>query len=122
MNRDEHVEAAVVTGDMRRLNNLAKQALLEGVALEHEAERCRMEAERAFQDVGAMKVEGRDRSAVQNPRMLPSAQRAVDVRTNSFKAVADAKGDVMFYSSQATMYAGLAAMKFAKAAALKRWG
>lgn len=115
----EHTEDAILRGTRITLANLAKQAMLEGTALEHEAYRCQAEAERALADSKAMKVEGQRRAAVQNPRMLPSHQRAVDVRTNSFKAMQDAKGDHVYYSGQAAMYAGLAAMKFAKAAGLK---
>lgn len=100
-------------------SELIVQALMEGTQFEHEAERCRMEAQNAFDDVKAMKDEGRRRAAVQNPRMLPSHERATDVRTNTMKAMADAKGDVVFYSNLATTYATLATMKFTKAMAMK---
>lgn len=115
----DQTEDAIVRGTRVTLANLAKQAMLEGTALEHEAYRCQAEAEQALADQRAMKAEGQRRAAVQNPRMLPSHQRAVDVRTNSFKAMQDAKGDHVYYSGQAAMYASLAAMKFAKAAGLK---
>ena len=69
--------------------------------------------------MAAMKAEGRRRAAVQNPRMLPSHGRATDVKTNTMKAMADAKGDVAFYLSMANTYADLAAMKYCKAATIK---
>src|SRR5690349_11462966 len=109
----EELEGALIARNLAALNNLAKQAMLEGAQFEREAERCRMEAERAYEDVGSMKSEGRARAAAGAPRMLPSHERAVDVRTNSFKTVGDAKGDVLFYAQQAAMYAQMAAMKFA---------
>lgn len=115
----DQTEAAIVRSTRVTLANLAKQAMLEGTALEHEAYRCQAEAEQALADSKAMKAEGQRRALVENPRMLPQHLRATDVRTNSFKAMQDAKGDHVYYSGQAAMYAGLAAMKFAKAAGLK---
>lgn len=97
---------------------LYTETMAEGCAFEAEAERCRMEAEQAFRDVGDMKAEGRRRAGSELGRMLPKHERAVDVRTNTMKAMGDAKGDQAFYTGQAVMYANLAAMKFAKAAAL----
>lgn len=96
----------------------ARQAILQGRVFEEKAEKFRLEAERAFEDVQAMKAEGRRRAAVQQPRMLPSHERATDVKTNTVKAMADAKGDNAYYSGQSAMYANLAAMKYAKAQAL----
>lgn len=101
------------------IHAMAKQAMAEGVQLEHEAYRCQAEAEWAYRDAGDMKNEGRRRAALRNPRMLPEDERLADYRTNGFKVVADAKGDHLYYSGQAAMYASLAAMKFAKAAGLK---
>lgn len=119
VSRDEHLEDAIVRGTRVTLANLAKQAMLEGTALEHQAYRCQAEAEQALKDQRDMKAEGQRRALVENPRLLPQHQRATDVRTNSFKAMQDAKGDHLYYSSQATMFAALAGMKFAKAAGLK---
>lgn len=98
---------------------LYRQAIHQARAFESEAERCRLEAENAYADGGAMKTEGRRRARGEAARMLPSHQRAVDVRTNTFKAVGDAKGDVAFYMGMASMYAELATMKYAKAAAIR---
>src|SRR4029450_6812860 len=104
---------------VRELRATAKEAMLQGREFEQEAERCRLEAEQAFADAGAMKAEGLRRAAVQNPRMLPSHQRAIDVKTNSFKAMQDAKGDfVVYLDTRAATYAALAQMKYAKATAL----
>lgn len=96
---------------------LYKEALAQARQFEQLAEQYRLEAENAYADVAAMKKEGQRRAAAQNPRMLPQAQRATDVRTNSFKAMADAKGDVAFYMNLASTYANLATMKYSKAAA-----
>lgn len=94
------------------------QAMNQGREFEELAEKYRLEAENAYADAGNMKKEGQARAAKQNPRMLPSHERAVDVRTNSFKAVADAKGDfVLYLSTMASTYANLAQMKYAKAGA-----
>lgn len=117
------VEVAMASmggADRRIINNLYKQAMLEGAALERLAEQYRQEAEQAYEDVGLMKAEGRRRVAGERGRMLPQHQRATDVRTNTFKAVADAKGDNLYLIQLSQMYAGLAAMKFAKAAGLKQ--
>lgn len=94
------------------------EAMRQGTAYEREAYRCLKEAEQAFRDAGDMKAEGRARAGSELGRMLPQHERATDVRTNSFKAVADAKADHVYYSGQAQMYAALATMKFTKAAAL----
>lgn len=104
---------------MKTRAEIYQEALDQGRFFEGLAEQYRMEAENAYADVGAMKKEGQRRAAVQNPRMLPQAQRATDVRTNSFKAVADAKGDVAFYLGMAGTYANLATMKYTKAAAIR---
>lgn len=112
---------ASLTPDQRAMNNMAKQALLEGAALERLAEQYRHRAEQAFKDVGAMKEVGRARAATRRSRMLPDSDRAVDVRTNTFKVVQDAKADHLYYIKLATMYASLAQAKFAKAATLKAW-
>jgi hypothetical protein len=98
---------------------LYREALTQARFFEGMAEQYRMEAENAYADVGAMKKEGRARAAKQNPRMLPSHERAEDVKTNSFKAVGDAKGDVAFYLTMASTYANLATMKYAKANAIR---
>src|SRR5687768_4088631 len=98
---------------------LYREALNQARQFEGLAEQYRMEAENAYADVAFMKKEGRARMLKQNPRMLPSHERAVDVRTNSFKAVGDAKGDVAFYLTMASTYANLATMKYAKATALR---
>lgn len=120
MTRDQEFERAIHFPTTTVINNLYKQAMSEGAALEREAERCRMEAERALEDVGTMKTEGRRRAKGEAERLLPRHERAVDVRTNSFKAMGDAKGDVAFYfQTMANTYAALAQMKFAKAAALR---
>lgn len=115
----DQTEAAIVRGTRVALANLAKQAMLEGTALEHEAYRCQAEAEQAFRDVKSLKEEGRERAKARGEVMLPAHERAIDHRTGTFKVVQDAKGDHVYYSGQAAMYAGLAAMKFAKAAGLK---
>lgn len=94
------------------------ETVQQGRAFEQEAERCRMEAEQAFADVGAMKAEGRTRVHVEPERMLPQHERASDVRTGTMKAMADAKADHVYYSTQAATYAGLATMKYAKATAV----
>jgi hypothetical protein len=99
-------------------DQLYNEALQQGVAYEHEAYRCLIEAEQAYRDAGQMKKDGRARAAGEAGRMLPQHERATDVRTNTFKDVADAKGDHVYYSAQAQMYASLASMKFAKASAL----
>lgn len=91
------------------------ETMREGRAFENEAERCRMEAEQAYADAGAMKAEGRSRVAGEQDRLLPQHERATDVRTNTFKATQDAKADHLYYSAQAQMYAALATMKFTKA-------
>lgn len=103
------------------LNNMARQALLEGAALERLAEQYRTWAERAAIDVGLMKEVGRARAATRRSRMLPDSDRAADVRTNTFKVVQDAKADHLYYLKLATMYANMAQAKFAKAATLKHW-
>lgn len=94
------------------------ETMQQGRAFEQEAERCRMEAERAFKEVGDMKQEGRDRQAGEAERMLPQHERATDVRTGTMKVMADAKADHVYYSTQAATYAGLATMKYAKASAV----
>lgn len=98
---------------------LYKEALHQARQFEQLAEQYRLEAENTFADVGAMKKEGRDRARGEAARLLPKHERAVDVRTNSFKAMGDAKGDVAFFMSMAGMYANLATMKYAKAQALR---
>lgn len=103
----------------QHLRNLYSETMKQGRQFEEKAERARLEAEQAFDDVAAMKAEGRGRVHVEPERMLPSHERATDVRTNTMKAMADAKADHVYYSAQATMYAGLAAMKFAKAQAIR---
>jgi len=107
-----------VTTHINDLRRTAKEALLQARQFEEVAEKWRLEAEQAYEDAGSMKAEGRARAARQNPRMLPSHERGVDVRTNSFKAVADVKGDVVMWLTWANTYATLAQMKYAKAAAL----
>lgn len=94
------------------------ETMQQGRAFEQEAERCRMEAENAYKDVAGMKQEGRDRQAGEAERMLPQHERATDVRTGTMKAMADAKADHVYYSTQAATYAGLATMKYAKATAV----
>ena len=84
------------------LEVLYREALSQAREFEGLAEQYRMEAENAYADVAFMKKEGRARVLKQNPRMLPSHERATDVRTNSFKAVGDAKGDVAFYMTMAS--------------------
>lgn len=96
-----------------------KQALKQGRFFEQLAEQHRLEAENAYADVGDMKAEGRQRAQGEAERMLPKHQRAVDVRTNSFKAVGDAKGDFLLEMQLAATYANLAAMKYAKAMAIR---
>lgn len=99
---------------------LYRQALNQARAFEELAEQYRLEAEKAFGDVGSMKKEGRARAQGEQPRMLPSHERATDVRTNSFKEMGDAKGDVAFYfTTMANTYANLATMKYAKAQAIR---
>lgn len=115
---DNLLQAAMQARDYVRYRSIAREATLQGVEFEREAERCRMEAQRAFEDVGTMKAEGRARQAGEFERMLPQHERATDVRTNTMKAMGDAKADHMYYSAQAAMYANLAAMKFAKASAI----
>lgn len=110
---------APLSPNRQALNNLYKQAMIEGADLERLAEQYRMEAERAFADVGLMKTEGRTRALRGRERMLPSHERAVDVRTNTFKAMGDAKADHMYYLQLSQMYSALAQVKFAKAAALR---
>ena len=102
-----------------QVNSLYSETMQQAAAHETEAERCRLEAERAFQDVQAMKATGRTRAAKQRERMLPSHERAVDVKTNTMKAMADAKADHVYYATQAAMYAQMAGMKYAKAAAIR---
>jgi hypothetical protein len=95
-----------------------KEAMQQGRHFEGEAEKYRLEAEEAYASVPEMKAEGRARAAKQNPRMLPSHERAVDHRTNGFKAVMDAKGDFLLYlGTMASTYANLATMKYSKAEA-----
>ena len=103
-------------------HDLYLEAMRQGTEYEHEAYRCMIEAQRAFEDAGTMKNEGRARAGSEFGRMLPQHERATDVRTNSFKAVADAKADHLYYTGQAQMYACMAQMKFAKAAALRGRG
>lgn len=105
--------------EMRLRWALYREALDQGRQFEELAEKYRLEAENAYADVADMRAEGRRRAQVQQVRMLPSHQRATDVRTASFKAVGDAKGDVAFYSGLASTYASLASMKYTKAAAIK---
>jgi len=100
------------------LRSIAKEAMTQGAELEKEAERWRIEGELAYQDAGAMKTEGRERAAKEGRRMLPAQERAIDIRTNSFKAVQDAKGDFVLFMSLASTYAAMAQMKYAKATAL----
>lgn len=102
------------------LRYLIKEALMQGREFEQKAEQARMEAEQAFADVGAMKEEGRQRMIDWGQVFLtPASTRSTDVRTNTFKAVGDAKGDFLLYlGSVANTYATLAQMKYAKAAAL----
>lgn len=107
--------------DRRAMNSMAKQALLEGAALERLAEQFRHWAEQAAIDVGIMKEVARARASTRRPRMLSDSDRAVDVRTATFKVVQDAKADHLYYIKMATMYASLAEAKFAKAATLKAW-
>lgn len=100
--------------------DLYKETMAQGSSFEYEAERCRMEAENALMDVGSLKEEGRRRAKGEADRLLPKHERAVDVRTNSFKAMGDAKADVVFYfATMANTYAGLATMKYTKAAAIR---
>lgn len=100
------------------LMSVYKQAMQQGRDLEGEAEKYRLEAEQAYAAVGEMKKQGAARAAKENPRMLPSHERAIAVRTNSFKEVADAKGDFLLYlGTMCSTYSGLAAMKYAKAQA-----
>lgn len=94
------------------------ECMQQGRAFEGEAERCRLEAQQAFEDVAAMKQAGRDRQAGEAERMLPQHERATDVRTNTMKAMADAKADHVYYATQAATYAQLATMKYAKASAV----
>lgn len=100
-------------------DDLYREALQQARQFEELAERYRLEAENAYTDVGAMRQEGRSRAKGEAARLLPKHERAVDVRTNTFKAVGDAKGDVAFYMNLASTYANLAAMKYAKAAAIR---
>lgn len=117
--RDDNLfKLAVEARDYVRYRALAREATLQGMQFEREAERCRMEAQRAFEDVAAMKAEGRARQAREYERMLPQHERATDVRTGTMKAMADAKADHVYYSTQAATYANLAAMKYAKASAI----
>lgn len=99
---------------------LYRQALNQGREFEELAEKYRLEAENAYADVAAMRQEGRDRARGEAARLLPKHERAIDVRTNSFKAMGDAKGDVAFYFlTMSNTYANLASMKYAKAAAIR---
>lgn len=99
---------------------LYREALRQGREFEQMAEQYRLEAENALADVKDMKDEGRRRVRGEAARLLPTHERAADVRTNSFKAMGDAKGDVMFYlATMANTYANLAAMKYAKASAIR---
>lgn len=100
------------------LQRLRKEAMIQGGALEKEAERWRMESELAYSDAGDMKQEGRDRAERMGKRLTPSSARGVDVHTNAYKAMADAKGDFVLFGKMANTYANLAAMKYAKASAL----
>lgn len=115
---DKLFRLALQARDYAHYRALAREATLQGAQFEQEAERCRMEAQRAFEDVAAMKAEGRARQAREHERMLPQHERATDVRTGTMKAMADAKADHVYYSAQAATYANLAAMKFAKASAI----
>lgn len=96
----------------------ARRSLLRGIDYERRANELCQEAEQAFADAGSLKAEGRARVAGEAVRMLPIHERAADVRTNSFKAMQDAKADHAYYTTQASMYAALAAMEFAKSQAL----
>lgn len=99
---------------------LYHEAVHQARQFEQLAEQYRLEAENAFADVGAMKKEGRDRARGEAARLLPAHERAIDQRTSTFKAMGDAKGDVMFYfTTMANTYANLATMKYTKAAALR---
>lgn len=99
---------------------LYKEALRQAREFEGMAEWYRLEAEQAFADVGAMKEQGRLRANAEHDRMLPKHIRAVDHRTNTFKAMQDAKGDFALYlGTMANTYANLAAMKYAKAMAIR---
>lgn len=100
------------------LRRAYKLAMRQGVELEAEAERWRLEAEQAYVDAKAMKAEGRERAETSKRRMLPGNPRSIDVSTNAFKDMADAKGDFVLFMNLANTYANMAAMKFAKAAAI----
>lgn len=99
---------------------LYHEAVFQARAFEQLAEQYRLEAENAYADVGTMKKEGRVRAQGEAERLLPAHERAIDHRTGTFKAMGDAKGDVVFYfTTMANTYANLAAMKYAKATAIR---
>lgn len=102
-----------------KLRGLYLEAMRQGREFEGQAEQWRLEAEKAYGEVGDMKAEGRRRSLIENTRMLPSHERAIDVRTNTYKVMQDAKGDYALYmATMANTYGTLATMKYAKASAL----
>ena len=102
-----------------RLHATYREAMRQAREFEQKAEQWRLEAEQAYADAGSMKAEGRARAATRNPRMLPSHERGVDVHTNGYKAMQDAKGDfVLYMTTMANTYATMATMKYAKAQAV----
>lgn len=101
-----------------QLHSLYRQCMRQGGEFEKEAERHRLEAERAYEDAGKMKAEGRRRAGITAGRMLPNSERGVDVHTGAFKDMQDAKGDFVLFMTLANTYANMATMKFAKAAAV----
>lgn len=96
----------------------ARYAIREAQHCEDKAAQATRQADKAFKEVGEMKAENQARAATRRPRMLPTTSRAIDVQTASFKEVQDAKGDHLYYSSQAAMYAALATMLYTKASVL----
>lgn len=103
-------------GYITELRRLHRETMMQGRDFEEKAEKYRLDAEAAYADVGAMKAEGRGRVRV--GRMLPDSEATADYRTNQYKVVGDAKGDVVLWLSWAEGYATLAQVKYAKAAAI----
>lgn len=106
-------DLTVYVTELRRLH---RETMKQGREFEEKAEKYRLDAEATYGDVAAMKAEGRVKVRV--GRILPDSTATADYRTNQYKVVADAKGDVVLWLSWSASYAALAQVKYAKAAAI----